>query len=107
MTRVTDPGNPVYVYDPRTDSTKDGISGQGTVIMAVENLPSELPKNASVYFSSVLRTLVPDLVKADWQGPFEKTGLAYPLKKAVIAYHGRLTTDYDYISQYLVKKKAQ
>ena len=101
MTRVTDPGNPVYVYDPWTDSTKDGISGQGPVIMAVENLPSELPKNASVYFSSVLRTLVPDLVKADWQGPFEKIDLPYALKKAVIACRGKLTPEYAYIDDYL------
>jgi alpha-aminoadipic semialdehyde synthase len=99
--KVTDPGNPVYVYDPHADVISDGVAGQGPVIMAVENLPSELPKNASVYFSSVLKKLVPDLLKADFSGPFDKIKLPFALKKAIIAYQGRLTDEYKYINDYL------
>jgi saccharopine dehydrogenase (NAD+, L-lysine-forming) len=102
--RVTDPGNPVYVYDPQTDKIEDGFAGQGPVIMAVDNLPSELPKDASVYFSSVLKTLVPDLLKTDWNGPFHKLALPYALKTAIIVYQGHLTEAYQYLKDFIRKK---
>ena len=100
-TRVTDPGNPVYVYQPAEDSIKEGVEGKGPVIMAVDNLPSELPRDASNYFSSVLKTIVPDLAAADWRASFEDLYLPEVLKRAVIVYQGRLTDDYRYLEEYL------
>ena len=99
--RVTDPGNPVYVYQPSTDSIRDGVAGEGPVIMAVDNLPSELPKDASLYFSSVLKTIVPDLLAVDWRVSFDDLRLPEALKKAVIVHQGRLTDDYRYLADYL------
>jgi len=99
-TRVTDPGNPVYVYQPAEDNVKDGVEGNGPVIMAVDNLPSELPKDASNYFSSVLKTIVPDLAAANWQVSFDDLSLPETLKRAVIVYQGRLTEDYRYLEDY-------
>ena len=100
---VTDPGNPVYVYQPAGDEIREGVAGHGPVIMAVDNLPSELPKDASVYFSSILKTLVPDLLKADWQCPFDGLDLPFALKQAVIVYQGQLSADYRYLEDFIEK----
>ena len=69
--------------------------------MAVDNLPSELPKDASVYFSSVLRELMPAFVKADLEAACNSPDLPYFLKKAIITHKGRLTDPYQYLEKYL------
>lgn len=99
--RSTEPGNPVYVYNPRTGTTTDGYTGEGVVILAVDILPSELPREASIYFSGVLRDFIPAIVAADYTVPFDQLALPPEIKRAVIVYQGKLTPDYQYISEYL------
>jgi len=107
--RSTEPDEPVYVYnpftgeatDPSTSSGHRGYEGEGPVIMAVDILPSELPRDASVDFSGVLSEFIPALAKADFSVPFEQLDLPLEIKRAVIAYHGELTPDYRYIEQFL------
>jgi alpha-aminoadipic semialdehyde synthase len=101
--KATDPGNPVYTYFPATDRYADGLGDDGIAVMSVENLPSELPKDASDYFSGVLKTLIPDLVKADFSADFEALNLPSALKDAVIVYRGDLTPGYIYLKEYLQK----
>ena len=101
LVKTTDPGNPVYVYDVDTDQAVDGFQGKGPVMMAVEILPTELPRESSEAFSSALVDLVPGLANADPSGSFEDWDLPKPLKRAVILHKGKLTKDYAYIQQYL------
>jgi alanine dehydrogenase len=99
--RSTEPNEPVFVYNPFTGETTDGYKGEGPVIMAVDILPSELPRDASVDFSRVLKEFIPDIAKADFSVPFEQLDLPPEIKRAVIAYHGELTPDYRYIEEFL------
>lgn len=99
--KCTDPGNPVFVYDPFEDRAIDGIEGRGPVVLAVDILPSELPRDASEYFSSVLLDYVPAIARADYTAPFEELALPLAIKRAVIVYQGELTPDYRYLEQYL------
>ena len=99
--RSTEPGEPVYVYNPETGETTDGVSGPGVVIMAVDILPSELPREASNDFSAVLKKFVPAIVRADYTVPFDSLDLPPEIKRAVIAYQGALTPSYSYLEQYL------
>jgi alpha-aminoadipic semialdehyde synthase len=99
--RVTEPDHPCYVYLPERDSVRDGVEGNGPVIMAIDNLPCEISRESSQYFSFVLRDMVAPLVNADWQVPFEMLDLPPYLKRAVIAHQGRLTPDYQYIQKHL------
>jgi len=101
LVKVTEPGNPMYIYNPLNGEVNDGVEGDGVVMMAVDILPSELPLDASTYFSSVLKTLLPGLVKADLKTDFENCNLPPELKKAVIVYQGELTSDYQYLKKYL------
>jgi alpha-aminoadipic semialdehyde synthase len=99
--KATDPGNPVFVYEPQHDNIREGIHGNGPVVMAVDNLPSELPKDASVYFSSVLKDFIPALASCDFSENYDELALPYPLKKAVIVHKGELTPDYTYLNEFL------
>ncbi len=99
--KPTDPGNPVYVYEPATGKAKDGFEGEGPVVMAVEILPSEIPRESSVDFSRVLRQLLPHLAAADLSRRFAELDLPPELKRAVIVYRGELTPDYAYLKSAL------
>jgi alpha-aminoadipic semialdehyde synthase len=99
--RSTEPGDPVYVYNPVTGQASDGYEGSGVVIMAVDILPAELPREASAYFGRVLKPFIPAIARCDLSVPFEDCNLPPEIKRAVIAYQGQLTPDYEYIQDYL------
>ena len=99
--RATEPDEPVFVYNPHTGEATDGYQGDGVVVMAVDILPSELPRDASDDFSRVLLEYIPAIAAADYTVPFEALALPPEIKRAVIVHRGELTPDYRYIQQYL------
>ncbi len=99
--KTTSTDNPVFVYNSIRDEITEGYKGEGVVVLAVDNLPCELPASSSEEFSHVLMPFVPDVVKADYSVDFDSLDLPYEIKKAVILYHGKLTPDYTYINKFL------
>jgi alpha-aminoadipic semialdehyde synthase len=99
--KCTDPSDPVYVYDPIEGTIASGVDGRGPVVLAVEILPAELPREASEEFSSTLASFLPALAQADFDVPFSELALPPELLGAVIAHRGKLTPDYAYIEEYL------
>jgi len=99
--QATDSEDPVYVYDPFEDKAVFGFEGRGPVVLAVYNLPAELPLESSTYFSGKLKDYVPDLVAAHLDRPFAACGLPDVLRRAVIVYRGELTPDYAYLSEFV------
>ncbi len=97
----TTPDKPVFVYDPVSETSKDGYKGKGPVIMAIDNLPCEIPVESSIYFSETLMKFVPDIIKADFSKSFEGCNLPDELKNGVILYKGKLTEKYKYLEKYL------
>ncbi|MFO7733249.1 MAG: bifunctional lysine ketoglutarate reductase /saccharopine dehydrogenase family protein [Candidatus Aminicenantes bacterium] len=96
--KATDSENPVYVYDPARDEAVSGFEGPGPVVLAVYNLPAELPLESSTYFSRGLKDYVPAFAAADLRGRFEDCGLPDVIRRAVILYRGELTPDYAYLA---------
>lgn len=92
---------PTFVYDPVEDEIMDGYEGRGIVVMSIDNLPCELPKESSSDFGRVLVDFVPSIVTTDFTVPFEDLILPPPIKKAVILYHGELTPEYKYLEKFL------
>ena len=99
--KATTPDMPSFIYDPETESIKDGVEGNGIVIMGVDNLPCELPIESSNEFSNSLFNFILGIVKADYKKDFEFIDLPSEIKRAVILYHGELTPNYQYIGKYL------
>ena len=102
--KFTDPANHTYTYFPDSDKYENGTKKRGVTVMAIDNLPCEFPKAASVEFSHVLKNFVYEIYHADFEKSFEELELAYPIKKALIVHKGKLTKDYLYLNQYLISE---
>jgi saccharopine dehydrogenase (NAD+, L-lysine forming) len=99
--RSTGPDNPIYVFEPATGATRDGVAGEGPVVLAVYNLPAELPLESSIYFSRGLKAFVPAMALADRTADLDSCGLPEDVKKGVILYRGKLTPDFVYLKNHL------
>ena len=93
--------DPVFVYNPATRQPKMGFTGDGLLVMAVDILPSELPRESSQTFSDALVGFIPELVKTDFQVPLSQLKLPAPLAKAMILHNGELTPEYQYLKEHL------
>lgn len=99
--RDTEPGDPCFVYDPATGEAPSGFEGPGLAVMAVGNLPAELPREASDTFSAALYPFVSDMFKADLSAPFDKVSLPGPIKRSTILWNGEFTPEFEYMREYL------
>jgi alpha-aminoadipic semialdehyde synthase len=93
--------DPVFVYNPFTRQPAMGFDGDGVLVMAVDILPSELPKDSSIAFGNALYPFIAPIANADFSKPFDKLELPPEIKGALILHQGRLTPDYQYINKYL------
>jgi alpha-aminoadipic semialdehyde synthase len=99
--KATEPNDPIYVYDPESGEIQSGVEGTGPVMMTVEILPSELPRESSEYFSDILKGFVPAIAAADYGVPFQDLALPPELKRAVICHRGELAPDYRGLEKHL------
>jgi alanine dehydrogenase len=85
--------DPIYDYDATTDSVQPPLSNDSFVtVMAVDNLPCELPRSASEEFGKDLidRILKPLFID-------DEDGI---IERATIAKDGALTANFMYLSDY-------
>lgn len=99
--RSTTPENPVFVYDPIQGKAKDGFEGRGPVVMAIDNLPAEISRESSMYFSKALKSFVPAIAEANFSGEFNDCHLPDAIKNAVILYRGKFTPGYEYMKKFI------
>ncbi len=86
--------DPIYDYDPYADSVKQPLSGENHVtVMAVDNLPCELPRSASEEFG---RDLIDKILK-----PLLVNDSEGIIKRGTIAENGELTEDFKYLQDYV------
>lgn len=88
---------PLYGYDPVTGKEAPDLSAEGVItVMAVDNLPGELPRDASGDFGSALMAhVVPALLGAGDQAI---------VGRATIMRNGVLTETFSYLDNYLNAK---
>lgn len=82
--------DPVYGFDPATNKEIPAYSG-AIDVMAIDNLPNELPKDASKAFGEMFITKV--------LSPLE-SGDDSVLKKGTIVDKGNLTSRFNYLKEY-------
>ncbi|MBX2958166.1 MAG: alanine dehydrogenase [Cyclobacteriaceae bacterium] len=88
---------PLYDFDPHLGSEQPALSGEKHVtVMAVDNLPCELPRSASEEFGrDLIDKILPLLFESDREGV---------IKRATITKSGHLTENYEYLTDYVTEK---
>ena len=87
--------NPVYGVDSISRQMIDPYQKSGIDIMAVGNLPNELPRDASRYFGQqLINYILDDILK----------GTSPIIERATILNEGELTEDYKYLEEYAAGK---
>jgi len=88
---------PVYGYDPATGKESADVYGEQIItVMAVDNLPGELPRDASSDFgSALLENVFPSLLGEDRDGIIER---------ATISRKGELTGKFKYLRSFVEHK---
>jgi len=86
--------DPLYDYDPHTDSAMPALSNDAHITtMAVDNLPCELPRSASEEFG---RDLIDRILKPLLVADKEKV-----IKRATVAENGSLSKEFSYLQDYV------
>lgn len=84
---------PLYGYDPHTEKACDPMDPNAVCVMAVDNLPGELPRDASEDFGkSLMERVIPAFLGSDEEGILER---------ATIARNGELTERYAYLQDFV------
>lgn len=99
--KTTTQDNAVFTYDPLKDRSIDGYESDGITVLAVDNLPAELPKDASEFFSGLVRDYIYQVASHGSGETLDSGSLAQEVNKAVIATGGHLTEGYSYLEEHL------
>ncbi len=95
--RASTIASPFYGYDPLTGQETAPFEKDSIAVMAVDNLPGELPRDASSDFgSAIMEHVIPELLEE------RDTGM---ITRASIAKGGSLTSLYAYLENYLEGKE--
>lgn len=86
--------DPFYGYDPQTEKEVAFDAKNAITVMAVDNLPCELPKDASEGFGTMFfNQVMPAFFNGDMDGVLERARMT--------THKGRLTKRYAYLQDYV------
>ena len=89
--------DPFYGYDPHSETEVEFDKKGAITVMAVDNLPCELPKDASEGFSEMfLEHVIPSFYNNDKDGV---------LSRAKMSENGKLTERFSYLQDYVEGKE--
>jgi len=88
---------PFYGYDPNSGQEGDSFKQSNVTVTSIDNLPGELPRDASEDFSMALaKNVFPAFANNDPDGVIER---------ATILYKGKLTPRYSFLQNFLDGKE--
>jgi len=99
--KATTVDRPVFVWDVDEGKAVDGVEGRGPVIMAVDILPSELPRDSSRHFGDSLMPFLKQMAELDHSVPFERAEIQPEIRSACLVWGGRITPDYKFMEDFL------
>jgi len=88
--------NPIYDFNPVEEKVEEPLSNEKNItVMAVDNLPCELPRSASEEFG---RDLIDKIIRPLLGDDTEKV-----IERATIAKDGHLTSYFSYLQDYVTQ----
>ncbi|UYV78979.1 AASS [Cordylochernes scorpioides] len=75
------------------------FSGPGVLVCSIDNMPTQLPREATDFFGDLLFPFVADFLRSDATKPLEDHKFSPIVNNAIIASNGQLTPNFQYIQE--------
>ena len=96
--RASTIADPYFGFDPAAGTEVDAWAADAVTMMTVDNLPNEMPRDASAAFGKILyERVLPELLRP----------ASAVLDRATIARDGELTEPYRYLARYVAEPEAR
>ena len=99
--KATSRDKPTYTYMPESKKTVDGYKSEGVTVLAVDNLPAEMPKDASDEFSGIIRDYVYQVAAHGVKDIIHHMAIPSEIRHAVVTQDGKLTRNSSYLRKYI------
>ncbi|OAF69919.1 hypothetical protein A3Q56_02349 [Intoshia linei] len=106
MEECTTIDKPFCLYDAENHKDYESFKGDGVLICSIDNMPTQLPHESTNFFGSLLLPYIKEIVQSDATTAFDKFNVSNAIKGAVICSNGRLTDNYQYISDLRFKERS-
>ena len=99
--KTTSPDRPTFTYNPQKNKFMDGYKSEGITVLSVDNLPAELPGDASDDFSGRIRDYVYQIAAHGINDITNHMAIPAEIRNAVVTQNGRLTKGYSYLKKFI------
>lgn len=96
--QITTIDNLFYVYDADENVSDDHFSGPGVLVCAIDKMPTQLPREATRFFGSLLLPYISQMIVSEATTSFEEYKASPIVRDAVVTSNGKLTPKYQYIN---------
>ncbi|KAM9753870.1 alpha-aminoadipic semialdehyde synthase, mitochondrial isoform 2-T2 [Menidia menidia] len=99
MNECTTIDKPFCMYDADQHIDHDSVEGNGILMCSIDNLPAQLPIEATEYFGDRLFPYIWEMLPSDATRPLDEEEFSPQVKDAVITSNGALTPKFEYIEK--------
>lgn len=99
MNECTTIDTPFALYDADRNKDTKSFKGPGVLVCSIDNMPTQLPTEATDYFGDLLYPYAIDLFDSDARKPLEEHQFLPEVEGAIIASNGKLTPNFEYINE--------
>ncbi|XP_051917277.1 alpha-aminoadipic semialdehyde synthase, mitochondrial [Hippocampus zosterae] len=99
MNDCTTIDKPFCMYDADQHIDHDSVEGHGILMCSIDNLPAQLPIEATEYFGDRLFPYIWEMLPSDASRPLDQEDFSPQVRDAVITSNGVLTPKFEYIEK--------
>ncbi|XP_068234599.1 alpha-aminoadipic semialdehyde synthase, mitochondrial [Palaemon carinicauda] len=106
MSECTTIDTPFCLYDADQNKDTNSFKGPGVLVCSIDNMPTQLPREATDFFGSLLLPHMYDILQSDINKPFEDHSFTHAVHGAIITSGGELTPSFKYIDDLRARNSA-
>ncbi|XP_035212536.1 alpha-aminoadipic semialdehyde synthase, mitochondrial-like, partial [Stegodyphus dumicola] len=99
MTECTTIDTPFCLYDADQHKNSESFAGPGVLVCSIDNMPTQLPLEATDYFGYLLYPFMESILSSDATKPLDQHDFHPTVHGAIIASDGKLTPNFEYITE--------
>lgn len=107
MTECTTIDKPFCMYDADQHIDHDSVEGNGILMCSIDNLPAQLPIEATEYFGDRLFPYIWEMLPSDASRPLDEEDFSPQVKDAVITSNGNLAPKFEYIEKMRERRESE